>query len=372
MGSFLEMAKSILLKAKNKKEILPPLKLDYKNLVAGFAGDLAFGPLRAADPADGTVFKLEKPMLYYRDGNLKGWATLSVPGTPSHLNDPLKIDLRMNSVDIGVSGEPVVLSFRNHSHNGVQIGVGAQAPVAPEANFRGQARMLGIVTTDWRLRIGYDSNRLSQAFQQVIDSRGSKKSVTNAQAELGNPGFDFSALAQVSLPLIGKVPLSKLSFNAPTTRALKNPLMGSSFRFPYSYRAAGMVPTPPGTLFDIWAAGLGYSSASFNATRGKTFNVALLPSISVEGKSLVEKFPVYGYLEYSRIKKVHEGLEVGFRLTLSPSSVDFARLRGSSQRDQADIVELTNRVRKLLEDKSKPKSMFNLEVFGRHGWLDGD
>jgi hypothetical protein len=366
MGECIELGKSVLLRPCSDLTGFAPVLVDLQRMMAGLGGDLTLSqwaaggtpPGQSVSPSNQSALRLKTPALTYRNGSLQGAGTLSVGSNyPNHLIDPLDIDVRLLGADVSISDRPLLLQTP---------GLGS-----PEAKLHGQARFLSIFTTDWRLQVHYDNNRLSRAVETALARRGGQGSLNNLGQELRYPGFDLSAVVRASLPLLGEIPVSKLSFSAPTTRPIGNPLPGAAFPIPYRYQIGGLVPTPPGTLFDTWAVGLGYSRSNFTATRGTSFNAAILPTISVEGgSSLLERFPVYGYLEYYRIHKVSEGLDLGFRFTLSPSSVDLARLRGSTKQDE-DVLTQFRTGTKELEEKARARTMINFEIVGRHNWLGG-
>ena len=346
--------------------------VDLKRMVAGFTGDINLKkssvdgtpPGKPVSSGNQTAIVLEKPTLTLRDGQLRGTATLSIGSNyPSHINDPLKIDVSLKGMDFKLSETPLVIQSQGRAGN-ISYGIDAEGKVLPEAQINGQARFLSIFTTDLSLRIHYDNKKLSQAVEAAIEKGGKEGTLNNLGSELRYPGLDLTALTKITLPILGKVPISKLSFSAPTTKPLQRPMPGSVFPIPYRYKMGGLVPTPPGTLFDTWAVGLGYSQSDFNGTRGSSFNAAILPTISVDGaSSLVEKFPVYGYLEYYRIHRVSEGLDLGFRFTLSPSSVDLARLKGASREDEDSLMRFRTEASDL-EQKTKARTMANFEVVG--------
>lgn len=372
MGDCFKLGRSVSLRPCSDFTGFSNVLVDLQRMVAGFGGDLDLKkspvdgtpPGKPVSPSNQSRLVLETPTLTFRDGNLRGAGTLSIGSNyPSHIVDPMKIDVRLSGTKLSISDTPLIIRGQGRQGN-ISYGVNVDGKVLPEAELNGQARFLSIFTTDWRLRIHYDSKKLSSAVEATIARGGKQGTLNNLGSELRYPGFDLSAVTRATLPLLGNIPISKLSFSTPTTRPLHRPLPGSVLPIAYRYKMGGVVPTPPGTLFDTWAAGLGYSQSDFNAKRGSSLNAAILPSISLEGgSSLVEKFPVYGYLEYYRIHRVSDGLDLGFRFTLSPSSVDLARLKGSSRQDEDSLMRFRTEAGDL-EQKTRSRTMINFEILG--------
>jgi hypothetical protein len=251
----------------------------------------------------------------------------------------------------------------------LRYGVAAGGRVLPEVEARGTVKALGIFHTDWSLTLKYDHRRVAAAVEAAL-ANPKGNTAGKVADELRHPGFDLRALVRATLPLVGKVPVSKVKLSAPTTRPLPLPPLGASFPFPHAYTVSGVVPAPPGTLFDVWAVGLGHTRSRADAASGSSFTAAVLPTISVEGKTLLERFPVYGYLAYSHVRRVSDGLDLGFRFTLSPSTLDLAKVRAESTTDEGTLVQFVRQVREV-EDQSRTKTLFNFELFGRHDWLGG-
>lgn len=377
MSDLLDLARDLYMKARDGSFWVSNVLIDLKRLAVALDGDVTISksavdgtPPGLPVSADNTTsLRLENPTLRLVDGTLRGSATLVLPSAaPDRVSDPFKMDVQLSAVEVKLSQTPLVV--RSGGRFGpFGYGVTAGGRVLPQVGVRGKLKFLSIFHTDWSLTLRYDHRRVATAVEAVL-AKPSGTSAGKVVDELRHPGFDLTAVVRAALPLVGKVPVAKVTLSAPTTRPFALPLLGASFPFPHVYSVSGVVPTPPGTLFDIWAVGLGHTRSRYDAARGSSFTAAVLPAISVEGKSMLERFPVYGYLAYSHVRRVSDGLDLGFRFTLSPSTLDLAKLRAGSTNDQGTLELFVESVRRL-EDQTRTKTLFNFDVFGRHDWLGG-
>jgi len=267
----------------------------------------------------------------------------------------MEIDVDLLGLDVSVSNTPLLIQGQGHQGN-FSYGLKAQGRVLPEVQIHGTAK-LSILTTDWRLQLHYDNRQLSNAIEKIITNSGKNGTFSDLGNQLRYPGFDLSAAVRISLPVIGQTAISKISFNAPTTQPLSKPLPGAAFPIPYHYEASRILPTPPGTLFDIWAVGLGYSQSDFNAARGSSFNCVGVPIIAPN------KLSVNVFIQYYRVHRISEGLDLGFRLTVSPDSNDLAQILGSSKQEESALMEFRAKAKEF-EENARLKTMASFEILG--------
>lgn len=378
MSDLLDLARDLYLKARDRSFWVSNVLIDLKRLTVAVDGDVTVSksavdgtpPGLPVSAANTTSLRLENPILKLVDGTLRGSATLVLPSSaPDRVSDPFKMDVQLSAVDVKLSQTPLVVRAGGRL-GPLRYGAAAGGRVLPQVRARGTLKALGIFHTDWSLTLKYDHRRVAASVEAAL-AAPSRRTAGKVADELRHPGFDLTAVVRAALPLVGKVPVSKVKLSAPTTRPFPLPLLGASFPFPYAYTVSGVVPAPPGTLFDVWAVGLGHTRSRADAASGSSFTAAVLPTISVEGKSLLERFPVYGYLAYSHVRRVSDGLDLGFRFTLSPSTLDLAKLRAGSTTDEGTLGQFVQQVREL-EDQTRTKTLFNFDLFGRHDWLGGN
>lgn len=375
MSDLIEILRSVFLRPLGDFKKISTVLIDLERMKIGIPGDITLKkqpregiPIDRSGDVDGQKrISFENLSLSHQDGRLRGAATLSLEGDAPWV-EPLKINVNLKSAQISRSEMPLIIKSQGSSYK-----LAAQTHL-PEAHLRGQVQ-LSVITYDWVLHVHYDNKRVANAVEKAMAHRGQDGTVGDLADQFRYPGLDLSAVFRVtlpfSLPLLGKeINLSEMSFSAPTTRPLRNPLPGAVFPMPHRYRMSGLgTLMRPGILTDVWTPALwGYSRADFDETRGSSLSLALVPSINADGASLLEKFPLYGYLEYYRIHKISDGLELGFRFSLSPSSLDLTRLRTSSKQDEDVLMQYKDYI-KGLEDNARLSTIANFEVLGRHNWF---
>jgi hypothetical protein len=228
------------------------------------------------------------------DGVVSAIGTLSVtnPGDPERLTEPLDIDFRLNTTPLTVSAKGVT--------QGVQ-GTGSMFG--------------GVVNANFTARFSYDKERLKRLMQGKVSA-----------ANLA-PSLDISGALELAvlkkIPLLQKIFRTQFELSASTTNPLKSPLSGSLFAFPATYKFTGIVPVPAGGLFDVNAAGYGVHRGSFDAKSGSSLTLSVTPVP-------LPPFPVYLYGDYYHVVKVSDGVEVGVRLTVALDKSDLSKFFGNA------------------------------------------
>ena len=305
----------------NDVEYHSTFRLALPNLFAGSLKSIPLSsstiegtpPEQAPNDSNQAQIKVVNPLLKFnlKEGTLTGKTVLSIDSAyPKHLKGPTELDVNLTSTKIDFSRTP-----------------GDSKYTLPFAQLRGDASW-GPIRADFKLRLHLDTEHLARA---VADQESLSGALNEGKKELTHPGFDFSAVIHAAIPLIGKVPLTKIAASAISTVPVSRPLTGAPTSFAMDYRMYGVIPTPPGSLFDVPAVGLGLTQGSFGESRGYSLTAAFLPTfsptaMSAAGTSMLEKFPAYGYLELYGVTRVSDRLEVGARLTVAPSSLDVANL----------------------------------------------
>jgi hypothetical protein len=249
-------------------------------------------------------------------GRLSGAATLSIDSEyPAAFKGPTEVDVRISSSSLG--------------------------------RFSGRLDY-GPLHSDFQLSLRYDTGRLARSLSEGLSELG---------AEATHPGFRLSGGVR-----LGPLPISSFSADAPTTRPLDRPLPGAPAPFPVTVRAGGVIVAPAGSLVQTAAPALGYTYASYGARSGTSFTAAALPTLSPAsisaGRGLAESFPVYGFVEFTHVRRVSEGLDLGLRVT---AQIDTGTLFGSPQPPSADP-----RGQPPAADQP-PQPLLGASVFGRFG-----
>lgn len=295
-------------------------------------------PEQAPNDSNQAQIKVVNPLLKFnmKEGTLTGKTVLQIDSSyPKHITDPMNIEVNLTSTRIDFSRGP-----------------GDSTYTLPFAQLQGDAKW-GPIQTDFKLRLHVDGERL---LRSVTDSKSVSGALNQGKKELTHPGFDFSAVVHAAIPLIGKIPLTKIAASAVSTVPRDHPLTGAPTSFAMDYRMYGVIPTPPGSLFDVPAVGLGLTQGSFGESRGYSLTAAFLPTfsptaMSAPGATMLEKFPAYGYMELYGVTRVSDGLEIGARLTVAPSSLDVANMLNLRKPDLDPNSEMKGMVMFRLEGK---------------------
>lgn len=305
----------------NDVEYQSTFRLSLPTLFVGSLGSIPLSsstiegtpPEEAPNDSNQAQIKAVNPLLKFnmKEGTLTGKTVLSIDSSyPKHLKGPMELDVNLTSTKIDFSRAS-----------------GDSSHTLPFAQLQGDVAW-GPIQADFKLRLHLDTDRLLHA---VTDQSSVSGALSQGKKELTHPGFDFSAVVHAAIPLIGKIPLTKIAASAVSTVPVSRPLTGAPTSFAMDYRMYGVIPTPPGSLFDVPAVGLGLTQGSFGESRGYSLTAAFLPTfsptaMSAAGSSMLEKFPAYGYLELFGVERVSDKLEIGARLTVAPSSLDVANL----------------------------------------------
>lgn len=156
-----------------------------------------------------------------------------------------------------------------------------------------------------------------------------------------------------------------------------------------SYQAWGAILAPAGAISDVTVPALGYLRGTKTARSSSRFMVGGLQSLSPEaigaGKSLVQGFPTFAYVEYTRIRHLSDGLEIGVKLSAQLSSPQVATwLKGGGGEPPFSPEEILTGAEgeKGLRTKGRipsspvaPMSQLapisGVAVFGNFNWLGG-
>jgi hypothetical protein len=320
-------------------------------------------PGRALDPKTQARIALVNPQLQLSptSGQISGWAKLSI-GTdyPPHLITPTVVDVEFRTTGLGrlrgrIGHGPLAADFTMKLQYDTTRIKRAIAPATsgtlPEIATRlaaivggvtrGRVRRIDAETLrDWLGRVAHSDMSFDE-FQECATTLLTTRLGPNAEVgllltalrnlanELAHPGFRLSGSAGFGpIGFLGGIRLpTGFRASAPTTVPRKLPLLTAPTNFPISYLAGGVIPTPPGSLFNVPALGLGATGASFGERAGGSFTAAFLPSLDTDAISEKlsgwNKFPVYAYVELSGVTRVSEGLELGLRLTAQMSTAEF-------------------------------------------------
>jgi hypothetical protein len=138
---------------------------------------------------------------------------------------------------------------------------------------------------------------------------------------------------------------------------------------------------PPGALFDVSAPALGYTRSSFGATSGTTLTAAALPSLSLSAISAKEgalrSFPVYAYAEFTHVRRVSGGLDLGIRIFAQVSSPIVQDIitgggkppPGDFNKQFQNMLEQHQEVKKLPSEQKPAAPNLGLTIFGRFSGL---
>ena len=365
-------------------------------------------PSGALEPASQARISLISPRITFdtRSGQLRGEAILSIGSDyPPMFKPPTEVDASIRATDVGqFSGRlgygPLQADFNLRLHYDTDRLEQALKPVfTPEGGVRGLWSRFQTILREANLpreRVGALSETLQGLLNALVsgqlqvglfvtrtvnlvrDSIPAGVNIESLQtalrqlaSEFTHPGFTLSGGLR-----LGPLPLTRFSAEAPTTVPLERPLLGAPAPFPLTSSAAGVIITPPGSLFDIPAPALGFTRSTFGAARGTSFTGAVLPTISSEsisaGERAVTWFPVYSYLELSHVRRISEDLDIGARVILQVSSLDVDRWLGGGEtgsRDPAErLAQTVQDYQEAREQEATPASLrpnIGLTVFGR-------
>jgi hypothetical protein len=180
----------------------------------------------------------------------------------------------------------------------------------------GSASMFGgMVTANFTAKFSYDKERL----KRLVQGKGSSSDLA--------PSLDISGALEMAvlknLPLLRNIFQTRFELSASTTKPLKQPLTGSLFAFPSTYKFTGIVPVPAGGLFDVHAAGFGIHRGRYDAKSGSSLTLSVTPVP-------LPPFPVYLYGDYYHVLKATDGIEVGVRLTVALDKADLSKFFGNA------------------------------------------
>jgi len=292
------------------------------------------------------------------EGALRGASVLSIPsGYGERLSAPLEIPVRLTSTRLDLS--------RDALHT---------LSLSGEGN-------IGIIRGDFKLRIRYDSGQLARigAHAGRVAASGDKQSEKDPRVtkrdeatkdllgELKGRSFDFSGVVAPAIPLIGKILKTRMRVWSPDTTRLAHPLMGARESLlpdflaerATGYRFKYVIPTPAGSLFETPMFGYGYTEAFFGERSGHSFTLAGLPTFSPaaisQGESGWRQFPVYGYLEYYKVWRVSDGLDLGIRFTASASTADLADKKRSEDQYRQLVLDAKDAQYRESDPSANPK-----------------
>lgn len=364
------------------------------------------------DPGQQARVSLVRPILRLNPGTgrLSASATLQVPtGYPLTLRSPNDLDVRIESSELGqFSGRigygPLHADMNLRLHYATdRLETALRPAFAPSGGFAGfSARLTGILrdtvpgielagisdTLESLVRAVMNGSLQGEAFAQRIvalladsipaniDRTRLSAALNNFAREVTHPGFSLSGSLGLDVPLLGTLPLSRFSAEAPTTVPYASPLLGAPSAFPLTYQAGGVILAPPGAITDIAVPALGYTYSSFGERSGTTFTMAALPTISpanlsAGGRSFNEKFPAYVFLEVSHVRRVSDTLDVGVRATAQFSTPDLTGRAAGEGVDANTAIQQGARQYQQAGDRGAPDTPpvpnFGVSIFGRFG-----
>lgn len=206
-------------------------------------------------------------------------------------------------------------------------------------------------------------NLVRDSIPSGADVSSLRLAITQFANEISHPGFTLTGGLN-----LGFLPLTRFSAEAPTTVPLERPLTGAPTAYPLRYSAYGAVIAPKGSLFDTAVPAVGYTYSNFGEKSGTSFTSALLPSLSLsaisEGKPVVERFPVYAYISYSRVQKVSKDVDLGIRFTVQVSTGQL--FGGGKSPAETSVTDAIGQYQDAAQNRNQPNAAPNVgaTVFG--------
>ncbi len=363
-------------------------------------------PGRALDPKTQARIALVNSQLQLSptSGEISGWAKLSIGSDyPPHLITPTVVDAQVRTTGLGrlrgrIGYGPLAADFTmklqydttrikraiEPATSGTPLEIGTRLAAIVGGVTRGRLRGIDANTLrDWLGSVARRDMSLDE-FQECATTLLTTRLGPNAEVgllltalrnlanELAHPGFRLTGSAGFDpWGLLGGVRLpTGFRASAPTTVPRKLPLLTAPTSFPISYLAGGVIPTPPGSLFDVPALGIGATGAAFGERTGGAFTAAFLPRLDPDAISEKlsgwNKFPVHAYVELSGVTRVSEGLELGLRFTAQISTAELFGSTGSGKDPEARHRALVDTLQGI--DDTSPelaKPNIGATLFGR-------
>lgn len=250
------------------------------------------------DPESQASISLINPIITLdpSTGKLRGTATLSVGSEyPPALRGPTELDVTIESTELGqftgrLGFGPLHADFNLRLHYDTTRLEQALSPaIAPAGGFSGLWNRFQAVVRDTvpGVRFGEVSETLQSLLRSVaagdveaaefttrtIDLiresvpadasfESLREAVTQFVNELQHPGFTVSGGLGLDIPLVGTLPLTSFSAEAPTTVPLARPLLGAPTPFPSSFTAGGVIISPPGSINETAVPAFGFTHSS--------------------------------------------------------------------------------------------------------------